>query len=310
MLILDAQRALAFLEPQLAHIEREVYRIQYPAIRYRSLIPVDTTANPWTPSILFYSSDSVGQASWFSGKAQDVPNVDLDRNQFSSTVRMGAIGYSWNTEEISQAAMLNQNLAADKASGCRRISEEFIDAKALFGDVEVGFTGLVNCPYVQVIPIPVVAGNTTWATKTKAQVLADFNGILTGIYTGSNTVEMADTVLLPVGLYTYLADTPFNDFSEVTLLDYVKAHNVYTQETGRPLTIRSVRGLDTAGAGGTTRIVAYTKDPTVVKMHMPMPYRFLPVWQKGPMEYEVPGIFRIGGTDVRRPAAIRYADGA
>ena len=56
-------------------------------------------------------------------------------------------------------------------------------------------------------------------------------------------------------------------------------------------------------------MVAYRRDPTVVKMHLPMPYRFLKPWQVGPIIWEVPGIFRFGGVDFRRPGAARYMDG-
>jgi hypothetical protein len=47
----------------------------------------------------------------------------------------------------------------------------------------------------------------------------------------------------------------------------------------------------------------------VLKMHIPMPHRFLPVWQTGPMRFDVPGIFRLGGLEIRRPKAVRYVDG-
>lgn len=40
-----------------------------------------------------------------------------------------------------------------------------------------------------------------------------------------------------------------------------------------------------------------------------MPHRFLPVWQTGPMWFDVPGIFRFGGLEIRRPGAARYVDG-
>jgi hypothetical protein len=38
-------------------------------------------------------------------------------------------------------------------------------------------------------------------------------------------------------------------------------------------------------------------------------HRFLPIWQTGPMVYDIPGIFRLGGVEIRRPAAVRYLDG-
>jgi hypothetical protein len=40
-----------------------------------------------------------------------------------------------------------------------------------------------------------------------------------------------------------------------------------------------------------------------------MPHRFLPPRQTGALKYEVPGIFRTAGLEVRRPMAMRYMDG-
>jgi len=33
------------------------------------------------------------------------------------------------------------------------------------------------------------------------------------------------------------------------------------------------------------------------------------VWRDGPMLWKVPGIFRFGGVDIKRPGAFRYVDG-
>jgi hypothetical protein len=33
------------------------------------------------------------------------------------------------------------------------------------------------------------------------------------------------------------------------------------------------------------------------------------VWQRGPIRFDVPGIFRLGGLEIRRPKAVRYIDG-
>jgi hypothetical protein len=141
-------------------------------------------------------------------------------------------------------------------------------------------------------------------------VLADVNGVLTGMWTGTLNVELADTLLLPYSQIIALSQRRVTDQdASLTIMDWIQQKNVYTMETGRPLTIRGLRGLETAGAGGTARMVAYRRDPGVLKMYMPMPYRFLPVWRKGPLTYEVPGIFRLGGVDVKRPAAMRYLDG-
>jgi hypothetical protein len=95
----------------------------------------------------------------------------------------------------------------------------------------------------------------------------------------------------------------------MNLLQWIKQNNIVTQQTGMPIEIRAVRGLDTGGASGNGRVVCYKKDPEIIKMHVPMPHRFLPVWQRSPLVYDIPGIFRVGGLEIRRPATVRYVDG-
>ena len=68
--------------------------------------------------------------------------------------------------------------------------------------------------------------------------------------------------------------------------------------------------METRGAEySVARMVAYRRDPQVLKMWIPMPHHFLPVWQRGPLVFDVPGIFRLGGVEIRLPAAMRYLDG-
>ncbi|SFV11425.1 hypothetical protein SAMN02799631_05269 [Methylobacterium sp. 174MFSha1.1] len=307
----DAPRALAFLVSQQAFIEPAVYRNQYPAIRYPRLVPVDTAAPEWVPTVTYFSVDRVGQATWVHGAATDVPKVELLRRQYETAVAMAGIGYGYDLEELGKAQLLGMTLDADKADAARQASEEFIDRIALQGDAGKGFSGLLNHPSVTVGSAAATGtgGSTLWAQKTAEQVLADINGQLIGIFTGSNTVEMADTLLLPYDQMLSLGLRRLDPTSPITLLDWIRRHNVYTLETGQDLTVFGVRTLETAGTGGTARMVAYRRDPSVLKLWLPMPFRFFPAWQTGPWRFEVPGAFRLGGLDIRRPAACRYLDG-
>jgi hypothetical protein len=56
-------------------------------------------------------------------------------------------------------------------------------------------------------------------------------------------------------------------------------------------------------------MIAYRRDPQVLKLHIPMPHRFLGVYQDGPLHWVVPGVFRLGGLDIRRPLEVKYRDG-
>ena len=166
----------------------------------------------------------------------------------------------------------------------------------------------MNYPGITAVLAKNVGGNTTWDAKLSDDIIEDVNNALTGVYTGSLTVEMADTVLLPVQALTILSTKRIPD-TDRSVLEYLIRNNVFTQITGRPLTIRALRGLETAGQNGSGRMIVYRRDPQVLKMHIPMTHRFLPVWQTGPLVFDVPGIFRLAGLEVRRPGAMRYVDG-
>lgn len=303
------QAAAAFIVPQLAHIEKKVYKTRYAKIRYPGLVPVDTSADQWAPSVIYTSTDAVGQARWANELAGDVPNVDLKRSQDLTAIHRAEVGYEIGEEEAAIAKQLGINISADKASAARFAGESFIDRIACEGAPEVGFTGLFNSPRVAVVAAPAFGGTSHWMEMSPPDLLKVTNGLLTGMFLGTSEVELADTLALPTEVYSYLAVTPFNAYSERTLLQFIREANIFTVETGRPLTIKGVRGLATAGAGGVGRAIAYENSEDVLKLHLPMPYQFGQLFHKSAWVWQVPGRLRVGGVDVRRPGAVRYVDG-
>jgi hypothetical protein len=309
MRMVDAQQALGFAISQTAYIETQVYETQYPDIQYPNLIPVDTSANEWAKSVTYYSSDKVGRAGWFHQYAKDIHVADVDRAKNEVGIEMADIGYRWTLEELGQAMMIpGMNLSADRANAAVRAYEEFVDDTALRGKPEKNMSGILNYPGITAVLASIETGHTVWNLKSADGIIQDINDALTGIYTSTLQIEMADTILLPVACLTIMGTKRIPN-TTASVLDYISTKNVYTMTTGQALTIRGVRGLETAGQGGSGRMVAYRRDPTVLKMHIPMPHRFLPVWQTGPLVYDVPGIFRLAGLEIRRPGAVRYVDG-
>lgn len=306
----NPQQALAFLISQTTHIEADVYRIQYPEITYPQLIPVDTSAGEWSKSVTYFSLDKVGSADWFSGMATDMRMADINRNKFEQTIEMAGIGYRYTLEEIGQAMMIpGLNLSNERADAARFAYENFMQSLAESGSASKNFTGLFNNGNVTIVDaVNGASGSPLWIRKTADEIISDVQNSLTGVYEQSLTVEMADTVLLPITCMQLLANTRVpNTYGNA--LDYLAKYNLYTQTTGAPLTIRGVLGLEHAGADGGGRMVVYRKDPRVLKLHVPMPHQFMPVWQTGPITFDIPGIFRVGSVEIRRPGAVRYVDG-
>jgi hypothetical protein len=313
--LFDAQQAYGFLVSQTAHIEAEVYKTLYPDFDYASLIPVDSSANEWSKTVTFFSMDMVGLAQWQSGSAFDVPYADVERAKFDHSIHMAAIGYQYNLEEINTARLVpGTNLTTDKADAARQAYAQFMYGVAFDGNSEKNMDGLLD--YTGVTAADAAAegdinGGTNspyWAHKTPQQIITDFNGVLSGQYIDSKTIELSDTVLLPIAALLDIGARTMSEHSSQTVLEFLQEKNIYTLTTGQRLTIRGHRGLATKGSAGTGRMVAYKRDPKVVKLHLPMPHRFLPIWQNGPMNFVIPGIFRTGGVEIRRPTAVRYLD--
>lgn len=298
------QTNLGFVQSQTAHVEAGVYAMRYPSIRYPGLIPVDSSAPEWIKTVDYFSMDISGKAGWTADRARDLNMVGVELGKGSSSVFMADIGYDYGIEEVNQASMLGMNLPGEKAAAARLIYERTVDDIAFTGDEEKGWKGLFN--HASVVADSAPTGG--WASATAGQILADINAVLSGVFTATNEIAIADTLILPSLKYQYIASTPLNDNGTETILDFIKKANHYTAESGQPLNIRSSRGLNTAGAGDTSRMVAYRNALEVLKMHIPMRHRFLPVQIDG-LTFQVPGIFRLGGLDIRLPKEVRYSDG-
>lgn len=302
----DAQAALGFVISQTSYIESAVNEIIYPDIQYPDLIPIDTSAHPFAKTVTYYSADKFGAAKWINGNAGDIPIAGTELTKFETPVYMAGIGYSYGYEEWNQAMMLGYPLQDADARAARRAYEEFTDTVLLIGSAEKNFFGMIDHPSVT----PQAAPNGDWS-GTGADVnsiIEDFNFGLRAAWSGTNYTSLADTVLLPFLKLDMLASYIIPG-TTATLLSFIRANNTYTATTGRPLTIRGVRGLDTAGVGNTARMISYRRSPEVLKAHIPMPHRFLPPVPDGPLKINVAGVFRIGGLDVRLPAEVRYTDG-
>lgn len=304
--LFDAQSALGFVMAQTSIIEPGVNAIVYPDIQYPGLIPVDTSGSEFATSVTYFSGDRYGAADWINGNADDIPRAGTTRAKFETPVYTAGIGYGWGWEEIGRAQLLGINLSSDDAFAARRAAEEMIDRVALEGDANKGFEGLFNNSNVT----PAAAPTGDWASASGDLIVADINAGIANVFNGTNTTALANRILLPWAKWNLIATKRMDsNGSPDTVLDYVMRKNIYTAQTGQPLMIRGLRGLDTAGVSGLARMIAYRYDPNVLKLHMPMPHRFLPVYQSGPLRWDVPGVMRLGGLDIRRPKEVAYIDG-
>lgn len=305
------QVALGFAQNTLSYIEPTVYRTRYQTFDYARHVPVVTEGNAWAQGSTWYSLDATGEAKFITGQSTDIPFVGLTRNQYNAPFYMIASGWTWNIEELNQAALAGVNVSAELPQASRRVVERKLYDIAITGGAEKNLSGLINDAGVTSYTVAATGtgSSTFWANKTPDQILFDVNTLLGGIPTATNNVEYADTLRLPPSAMRYISSTRLgNGDGALTILRFLRENNIYTAETGQPLDIATIQELETAGASGDGRMVAYRRSEEVVRFMLPMPYNILPVRSRSILSYESAGIARTGGTQIRLPGAVRYAD--
>lgn len=317
--MLSDQASLSFVQNNLSYIEPQVYERRYQNADYRRHLSVVTEGPQWAASSTFYAMDRAGEAKFVTGAATDIPYVSLDRTQFNAPNYTIAAGYEWNVEEVNQALIANVNISAELPLTSRQVVERTLYSIAMTGKTnpanaasEKNLTGLVNDTGVTSYTVAATGtgSSTFWANKTPDQILFDVNTLLGGIPTATANVEYADTLRLPPSAMRYISSVRLgNGDGPLTILRFLRENNILTAETGQVLDIQSIPELETAGAGGNGRMIAYRNAPEVVRFSLPMPFMLLPIRSRSIMSFEGAGIARTGGTQIRLTGAIRYADG-
>lgn len=310
-IIRDEQAAFGFVQSQGRNIEAEIYRRRYPTFNYAEHVPVVTEGNPWAIGTQFRVTDTSGRAKIISGKARDIPFSKTTREQHSHDFVMVGAGWEWSLEETEQGQLYNINVVQDDAMAAADNTERLLYDMAMTGSDEVNWTGLVNDANVQRVDAATVGGGTAWGDNKDADdMVADVNLALETVRSNSNEVEWADTVRLPPTAFRAAATRRLTDSGgTISALQYLRMNNIYTAETGQPLNIAPLRDLADAGVGERGRLVAYRMDRQVLRYHLPMPRRVLPVHRVGLMAYQQGLIARTGGLEIRLPGAMAYVDG-
>ncbi|KWW18810.1 hypothetical protein AS889_04595 [Pseudomonas putida] len=307
----DAQAALPFVIAQGRNIETRVYQRRYPAFNYAAHVPVVTEGQPWAIGTTFFTVDTAGEAKFLSGAGTDMPFNQITRDQASHDFAMIGSGWEWNLEEINQAALYGVNLNDTKAMSAADKVERLLNDIAMRGSTEKNWTGLLNSTIVSRTDAAATGtgSSTFWANKTVDQILADINGVLSSVRTNTSEVEWADTLRMPPDAFRDLATRRMGAGDGfMTVLEFIRRNNIYTAETGQALDIQPLREARNASQDGGGRLVAYRKDPEVVRFHLPMPRRVLAPRQKSIMGFETGIIARTGGTEIRLPGAFAYLD--
>lgn len=297
----DPQGAISFLTSQAAHIEQEVYRIEYPQYKYSRLVPLDSSAPDWTQTVVFRAVDARGKLKKFGPNSTDVPTVDVGFKQGLHNVDTFALGYTFSIEEINFASLNNINLDAERARAVRDVTEGDLNRIYLLGDEEVG-EGLYTSGLV---PVDTAAAQINTILDDPQAIISLFGGEYNKVYVDqTGTVHMPTTFVLPTSVYQLLNRTVMgtNNASNLTVLGFLRMNFPDMEFVDDIL-------LENAGVGGTRRMITYKRDMRIVKGHDVMPLQFMAPGTADNVNFRVAALTRTGGTEFRVPKAASYLDG-
>lgn len=292
-----------FFDEQLALIKARTYDVRHKALKALTLLPVSTEQDPGAEHIIWRSFDQVGIAKLVSDYANDYPRVDIGGEEHTSPIKEIGASYGYSIKEIRRAQKADISLDAKKAEACRRAIDEKQDSIAWKGDAKGKLPGFFNHPGITEYVAPNGAGGSkTWASKTADEIVADFAAIISTAPESTNGIEQPDTVIMPLSLYNKLQNTPYGSNRDKTILGFIREN--YPQITR----IDWVQDLVGAGAGNTSRVMAYARDPMKVEVQIPQRFEQMPPQLTG-KAYDIICSQSTGGTLVYYPQSVVFCDG-
>ena len=294
-------------------MKSEFYEVKYGEIQWRDVIPeasVDTSINPGATSTSYRVYDQRGKGSFRSQHDNGVPTVGQTLGKNIVPIEVAGVSAIFDTEDARQIQFgHNQSLLSELPNVMRKACERHVEGTVFFGDENIqDFQGWLDYAGVTITTVGNGAGgNPEWNTKTPDEILGDINDAISAVWNGTKQVHLPDTVYLPGTQLAFIAAFRIPEIN-MTVLEFIKANNIYTALTGQELTIKSVRYLDGAGAGGTDRMVVAETNAENVTLPFPLPFDLLEPQERG-FDVELYAEYKFGSFHMRYPASMIYVDG-
>jgi hypothetical protein len=269
------------------------------------------------------TGNTIGNGKAWIGKNTDqITGLGLDIAKIPHPLRPWGMELKYTILELESAAKLGRPVDQQKFAGLQLKHQMDIDEQVYYGDTTTGDTGLVNATLVTNVTNVASGAQSTpaWTTKTPAEILQDFNEIITSAWAASAWAVMPTRVLLPPSQFGYISTQLVSAAGTVSILKYVQENNLLATSGRGKLDIFPCKWLIGAGAGGTIgtesgpstgttydRMVAYTKEKERVRYPMTL-------LQRTPVQYDsiyhkTTYFCRLGVVEVVYPETIAYRDG-
>lgn len=305
-----------FFQRQLEAIETTTYDVLYPDLEARECFITNTFGGAGVTTLTYRSYDRIGKAQVINARATDMPKSDISGKEYSISVKTVGTAYDFDIDEVAAAQVTGMPLEARRAMASRRGYEEYINDAVWYGNDDFNgfFTNTALGGYLD--QTPVVAGvstDTEWDLKEPDEVLADLFTAVSTMASSTKKIHKPNQLMLSVDKYNYIHNTPRNNVSDTTILQFFLTNNKYITDASQVKDLNAIEGMGSDGTGGVNEafgsecfIILNAKTPEgteTIRIRETLPLQYLPVQLHG-LVYEVPGRGRFAGLEITYPAAI------
>lgn len=283
---------------QLEFVKAQTYDIAFGKLKSLEFIPLDTSAPEGAESITYRQWNEVEAAKVVANMADDLPQVNVFAEEFTSLVKSVASSYQWSIQDIRRTAMANSGFDMRLARSARMSIDRRIDQIGATGITAAGTTGLVNNAAV---PINTLPNAGAWSGLTALQLLANLHDCAQVIVDQTSEIEQPNAIILPTAEFGIVAVTPMGSGSDTTVLDLFLRTSPYVTQVDQ-WTL-----LNTAGSGSVPRIICYDRSPRVLQFNIPLLFESLPPQPRN-LAFVVPVHARVGVVEMHYPLALSYSD--
>lgn len=298
---LDSNESIFFAR-ELETIKSRSYDVRYPTLRQREVIPLSFEGDPAAQTITYSQYDQVGMAAIVADYATDFRNVEISGKQFTAPVKSLGASFQYSIMEIRSAAKTGKPLTQSKANAARRAIMQLERDIAFWGDTASGLQGWLTNTNIP----DVTLAHGAWLddAQTNANILADLNNLANSVIDTSKSVEVPNTMLLPIAYYTKLATTPRSDGSDMTILNYFLENTPFIES------VDWLAELAAANSGGNLSddtAIVYDRNPEKFTLEIPQEFETFAPELRG-MAYKVAVHERCGGVIIPYPLSQAMTD--
>lgn len=247
-------------------VTAKAYDVLMPEIRWNQTIPqasIDTSINPGAKLASYRVRDRRGKGAFAAVVGKDTPTVGVTQNKVTIPIEVARVMAQADLDDIRAVSMgfEGMNLLTDLGVVMREASERHIEEVFFFGYANLGFAGYLDYSLTPATSAGTkAAGGTTWAVATGDEIAKDVNTALGLVYANSKTTFLPGRIEIPPAQMVQIAGQRMGGASgpsgeNITVLNYIKKNNLFTQLTGQELQVEVLTYLTGAGSGGTNRMI-------------------------------------------------------